>query len=178
MKATADHFTLLGTHLVQVDGDTVFLRSRGKMTLADMREILRVFTQVKREYGRLFALYDASRGDGIDLDARHLAANRPTADEYPDLQVAFGISFAQRVVLNMILRAHKALQNRPVRLHLFDKEQEARAYFGVEREKLRQAGWVYLEAFMGLRSRDVLPGTQDVQGTQFPEQTQNSCRKA
>lgn len=131
-------FEPLGKHLLRVEGDTVFLVARGSLTLDDMRTLLARYEGIKHEYGCLFVLYDARQGTGIDSDARQYAARRPARQQEADLQVAFGISFALRVLVNMMIRAQGALRSRAVNFYAFDKEIEARKFFAAEREKIRQ----------------------------------------
>ena len=138
MNEQDERFRPLGTHLIHVDGDTLFLVARGSVTMQDMQNLLNLTGNIKREHGCLFVLYDARRSTGIDADARKLIANHAAKVEQADLEVAFGISFALRVILTMVVRAQKVLQSRTVNLHLFEKESEGRAFFEVTREKIRQ----------------------------------------
>jgi len=138
MNAQDERFRPLGTHLLHVDCDTLLFIARGSVTIDDMREILDLCTDIKKKYGRLFVLYDARNGTGIDPDARKLAAHRTPTQVQADLEVAFGISFALRVILSMLVRAQKVLQNRTVNLHVFASENEGRAFFEATREKIRQ----------------------------------------
>src|SRR4051812_5243952 len=55
----ADEFRPCGDHWVRLEDDLVVLRVKGVVTLADMAEFMRLQAQVKRERGRVFALYDS-----------------------------------------------------------------------------------------------------------------------
>lgn len=138
MNESSYNFTPLGTHLIRVDGDSIHLITRGTLTLGDMRELLDHFARIKREHRRLFVLYDARKAIGVDPAARKLATTEHSEKADAMLQVIFGVSFALRVVLTMIVRAQKLLRNRDVGLHIFDTEAEARYFFDKEREKLRR----------------------------------------
>lgn len=130
-------FEPVGRHLIHLDGDTIFLIVRGPLTRPDVQELFAAFRRVQVEYGRLFIFYDAREAGGIEADARRYAATVPTTIQEADLQVVFGLSFGLRTVLNMVLRAQKLLHNRTANFHLFDTEENARAFFEAERERLR-----------------------------------------
>jgi hypothetical protein len=138
MSGQDKRFQPLGTHLIHVDGDTVFLIARGSVTIDDMQYLLDLTASVKRQHGCLFMVYDARKGTGIDADARQMVATRATTNEEADLEVAFGISFALRILLSMVVRAQKVLQNRSVNLHLFDTENEALTFLEKGRARIRQ----------------------------------------
>lgn len=133
------HAIPMGTHLVHLDGDTLVLIARGTLSFDDMKGLLDHFVRIKREHGRLFVLYDGVECTGIDADARKLASQLRSEDANANLRVAFGVPFTIRVLANMIIRAQKVLTNRDVRLHLFDHENEARAFFEKERDQIRRA---------------------------------------
>jgi hypothetical protein len=138
MNEQDERFAPLGRHLLRIDGDSVYMIGRGLVTRDDMRMLLEHFARIKQEYGRLFILYDARQCPGVDAEARKLAADQPTSKDEADLQVCFGMSFAIRVVLNMIVRAQKILRNRTVRFFMLENEKEALQFFESEREKIRQ----------------------------------------
>lgn len=127
----------LGKHRLHVEGDTVFFIAKGSLTLEDMRMLLVKFARIKQQHGCLFVLYDAREATGIDKDAREYAVKQPSHAQEADLQVAFGISFAVRVLLLMIIRAQKVLQNRAVTFHPFDDVVAARTFFEAERARIR-----------------------------------------
>lgn len=131
-------FERLGSHSYRIDGDTVYLVARGSLTLEDMRILLATYARIKRDHQCLFIFYDAREGTGIDKNAREYAASQPSSNQEANLQVAFGISFGLRVLINMMVRAQKALKRRVVEFHAFDAEAEARIFFEAERERIRQ----------------------------------------
>jgi hypothetical protein len=128
----------LGQRSIHVEGDTVVSTVRGTLTGEEMQQLLDNFVRIKREYGVLFVLYDGRHCTGVDAAARKLAASKPTANRDADLQVVFGISFAIRVILNMLIRAQKVLLNRDIAVHVFEKELDARAFFDTGRERIRR----------------------------------------
>jgi hypothetical protein len=133
-----DQFEPLGTHRIQIDGDTLVLVVRGTMTFDDMRRLLDHFAPIKREHGALFILYDGRQCTGMDLAARKLGSYGRPGDGEANLRVAFGLPFTVRVLLNMLLRAQKILFNRNVHVHVFEHEKEAWAFFKTERDKMRK----------------------------------------
>lgn len=138
MNEQHERVTTLGKHQLITDGDSVFVIARGTVTLDDMRGFLNHFARIKQEYGCLFTFYDGRQSAGIDAEARKLATDQPKSNKEADLQVIFGVSFTVRVVLNMIVRAQKVLQNRRVQLHVFATENEARTFFDTERNRIRK----------------------------------------
>lgn len=132
-----NHFSPLGTHLIQIDGDSVYFIARGDLKLDEMRTLLDLFPRLQAD-GPLFILYDARQCTGITADARRLAATQPTSAPAAELQVVFGLSFGVRVILKMLLRANQVLQNRPALFHTFDDETKARTFFESERVRIRQ----------------------------------------
>lgn len=137
MNPPEDRYEPLGTHLVHADGDTLRFIARGVLTGNDMRQILDLMERVRNEYGAVFIIHDSRRSTGLDSDARKLASSARTSNYETNLRVLFGVPFAMRVVLTMILHAHKLLGSRNVLVHVFDGEEEAWAFFEKERERLR-----------------------------------------
>lgn len=137
MNPPKDRCTPLGTHSLHIDGDTVILITDGLLTHADMKELLDHFVRIKQEKGLLFVLYDGRRCTGLDSAARKLGSISRKVEGDANLRVAFGVPFAIRIILAMLIRAQKVLLNRDVHVHLFDGEQEAYAFFETERTRIR-----------------------------------------
>lgn len=129
----------IGNHIIRVDGDSAEVTIRGLITYDDMYGWLEQFKRIKRAHGQLFTLYDGRESRGIEPRARKYAAVSKHDDADADLRVAFGFSFASRVMLTMVIRAHELVARRVVNVHLTDGEKEARATFEAERDKLRAA---------------------------------------
>lgn len=129
----------LGTHLIRIEGDSLEMTARGMLRGDDMREMFEHFVRIKREHGQLFVIYDGRESTGVDADARRVASQLRNEEANADCRVAFGISFTIRVILSMILRAQKVLSNRNINVHIFDGEEQARAFFDAERARLRAA---------------------------------------
>lgn len=138
MNEQDERATRLGGHLIRADGDTLFMTARGNLTREDMNGLLDHFVRITKEHGVLFVFYDARQSTGIDSGARDLVSRERSNDAVADLRVAFGLPFTVRVVLSMILRARRYLSNREVTVHLFDKEEEAYAFFEKERARIRR----------------------------------------
>lgn len=138
MKPPYEDFVPLGTHLLRIEGDSLYLIARGRVSVDDMRTLIELYDQITGEHGLLFTFYDGNGCTGIDPAARKLVAIERPVKREPDLQVAHGVSTAIRMVLNMLLRAQAFFGNRGVNLVLFDTENAARAFFEAEREKIRQ----------------------------------------
>ena len=138
MNEQDERFVPVGKHLLRIDDDSAYLIARDVLTADDMRVLLETFDRVAKESGGLFVLYDGTKCTGIDPAARKLAAlERPTQRE-ADLQVAFGVSFAIRIIVNMLIRAQALLRTRTVNLFILNSETEALAFFETEREKIRK----------------------------------------
>jgi len=127
----------LGTHLIRIDGDSLEVTARGMLRGDDMRELFEHFVRIKREHGQLFVIYDGRESTGVDAEARRVASQLRNEEANATFRVAFGVSFSTRVLLSMILRAQRVLSNRNINVHIFDDEQQARAFFATERAKFR-----------------------------------------
>lgn len=135
MNEVDEWITPLGTHSARIDGDRIYVTLRGKMTAEDIRGIFALAAQVRKKHPFAFFLYDARQASTIDPDARKSA---PREHDVPaDLRVIFGVSFASGVFLNMLIRAQKTLLNRDIRIHIFEREAEAREFFEQECARMR-----------------------------------------
>jgi hypothetical protein len=138
MNEQDGRFAPLGQHLIHIEGDTLVMVLRGVLTGEDGRQLLDHFARIKREHGALFVIYDGRQCTSIDAAARRLATHNRSNDGYEDVQVAFGVPYAIRVLVNMILRAQKLLVNRDVMFHIFASEKEARAFVDKERARIHR----------------------------------------
>lgn len=127
----------IGTHLVEVEGDSLEVTGRGMLTLEDLQRFLDLSSSIQREHGFVFLLYDGRQTTGVESGARKLVSRGNTNDWNNRLRVAFGLSFPVRVMFNVILRAQQLLLNREMRVHVFEHEAQARAFFKEERERIR-----------------------------------------
>jgi hypothetical protein len=134
-----DGFRPLGGHSAKIDGDLVFLRVKGVVNLADMKEFMRVQGEVKRKYGAVFVLYDSRENTGLDREARKYATDNAAPDHRATAAASFGAPFGMRVLVNMLNRAHEMLKVEGTRVHLFDTEAEARRHLDSERRRLQAA---------------------------------------
>lgn len=138
MKEVEENAIPLGTHLARIDGDRVFVQLRGKLTTDDIHRLFQLGVSVKRNNPHVFVLYDGKQGTGIDSDGRK-AVPREQREFVADLRVVYGLSFAARVILNMLVITQKALFNRDLHTHIFDDEKDARAFFEAESNRIRSA---------------------------------------
>lgn len=123
---------------VSVDGDLVFIRVRGSLSLPDFANIACINAQVKREQGVFFALYDATRMTGIDPEARKALKSSPQITEsMPAATAVFGASYTVQTLGNMIDRAMMALGRRTAGRRFFSTEALARAHLQKERLRLK-----------------------------------------
>lgn len=126
----------LGTHLARIDGDRVFIQLRGKLTVDDIQRLFQLGVSVKKTNPHVFVLYDGQRGTGIDPEGRK-SVPKEQRDFVADLRVVYGLSFAARIVLNMLVRTQKALFNRDLHTYVFDDEEDARDFFEKESNRIR-----------------------------------------
>lgn len=131
-----DDFRPLGGHKARIDGDLVFLRVKGVVTLTDMMEFMRVQVSVKREHGAVYMLYDSRENTGLDPAARKYATDHASEESRVTAAASFGAPFSMRVLVNMLNRAHEMLRVEGTRVQLFDTEAEARTYLEAERRRL------------------------------------------
>jgi len=132
-----DGFRPLGGHTARIDGDLVFLRVKGVVSLTDMMEFMRVQAEVKRKHGAVYVLYDSRENTGLDREARKYATDHAAPEYRVTAAASFGAPFGMRVLVNMLNRAHEMLRVEGTRVHLFDTEAEARAHLASERRRLQ-----------------------------------------
>ncbi|HRI67180.1 MAG TPA: STAS/SEC14 domain-containing protein [Polyangium sp.] len=135
--ADSDFASPTATLRVRIEENMVFIRVAGSMTLADFMALSEIYQQLRRERGRFFALFDATRMDGIDREARRALGNKKQlTDILPAVTAIFGASFAVRTIGNMIDRARTGLGRTTTVRRFFDTEAQARAYIAQERARL------------------------------------------
>lgn len=133
-----DDFRPLGAHSYRIEGDVLFFRMKGVVSLADMCEILRLTAEVKEANGAVFTLYDSRENTGLDPAARKYATDHGSEKTHVVAAASFGAPFAMRVVVNMLNRANGILhKSRATPTMLFNTEAEARAYLLAARERER-----------------------------------------
>lgn len=128
----------LGKHLIRMEGDTLFMVTRGVVTGDEMVELFGRFDTIRREHGMLFVLFDSRLNTGLEPQARKFALEQTDAGRGADLQVLFGAPFGVRVIINMILSALKLLGKKSASVYMMGTESEARAFFEQERERVRR----------------------------------------
>lgn len=134
---SGDGFVLMGDTLeVRVEEDLVFVRNHRVMTLRDLHLVTDVYQEVRARHGRLLALYDSSRSEGIDREARRALTATVDARAEADATAIFGASFAIRTLSNMIDRAIVGLGRPSIGIKLFASEAEARAHLNQARERI------------------------------------------
>ena len=126
------------TEVFETDPDSVFVIGGSELTDDDMRKIFGLVTQLKAQNEVVFVLFDGRKTQSITPGARKVLAEQKSSEWHTRVRVAFGFSFAMSVVANMILRAQKLLSRKEMHVHFFEREEEARAFFLAERERVRQ----------------------------------------
>lgn len=121
---------------VKVDGDLIYIRVQGLVTLNDLHGIIEIYRQVNMQHGRFFVLYDATRSEGIDRPARKALSAMPANNVQPIVTAAFGASFALRTLANMVDRAMVGLGRKSSGITFFSTEQQALAHIDEQRQRL------------------------------------------
>jgi len=132
-----DDFRPLGAHSYRIEGDLLFFRMKGVVSLADMIEILRLTAEVKMANGAVFTLYDSRENTGLEPAARKYATDHGSEKTQVAASASFGAPFAMRVVVNMLNRANGLLHKTSIPTMLFNTEAEARAYLQAAREEVQ-----------------------------------------
>lgn len=91
----------------------------------------------ERDKDYIFLLADIAGMGAMPVDARK-AASRPEATQRLRAFAVYGATFAQRVVLVLVIRAFSLLKGGdPVHIGAFDTEAEARAWLAERREAIQ-----------------------------------------
>ena len=138
MNETDQGLVPIGKHLVRFDGDSVHFLSRGVLNLDEFKMLLEHYARIRREHGMLFVFFDSRKSAGMDPSVRNFNPGIDRSHYIADLQVAFGASFALRVILSMMNRANDLLRRKVTPIQIFENEPEAWAFFQKERERLRK----------------------------------------
>jgi len=133
-----DGFTSIGdTVRVGVEGDLVYVRNYGTMTLVDLHAVIDVYKRVHREHGSLFVMFDCRYTEGMERAARKALSDLQSKEGIVNVTALFGAPFAIRTLANMMDRALVALGKRSTAIKFFETEAETRLYLQKERERLK-----------------------------------------
>lgn len=134
---TDDTFVPLADTLhVRVDGDVVRVRNHRSMTLRDFNALMDVYARVRAEHGMLFALFDCSRAEGVEREARMAMTAKQSTAPVADATAIFGASFAICTVVNMMERARILLGGVATGMKFFESEARAMAHINEQRRRI------------------------------------------
>lgn len=141
MNMADDGFTLVADAAhIRIDGDLVYLRIRGVMTLRDLNAMIEIYQGLYAQHDRLFAVYDVTQSEGIDRAGRKALSASRAMSLRPTATAIFGASFAMRTMASMIERALVGLGRPPTGMKFFETEALALAYIDEQRRRLLNPG--------------------------------------
>lgn len=129
----------IGRHSVHAegDGDTVILRMRGKVALAELQACLRFIERCCDEKGLVFVLVDHSEVGETGPEVRRELATWARTRRCSGIAVC-GASLGMRVVSGLLVRGIARIYDRPdliERVGFFRTEAEARAFLAEVRAR-------------------------------------------
>ncbi len=138
MNENDDDLIPIGKHRIRIDGDSVYFLSRGILTFEEFKLLMQHYARIRSEYGMLFVFFDSRGSTGMEPSVRNFNPHDDRKLYVADLQVAFGGSFALRVMLTMMNRANNILRRHRTPIQMFEQEDEAWQFFQNERERIRK----------------------------------------
>ena len=128
----------LGTHLLRVVDDLMFMQVRGALELSDMQALVQIGAQQISRYGYFLSVVDGTLGTTMTPAARRYNAQwmRENQDALGSSMV-YGASRIARAIITMIDRATTLLSMRPSTSHFVANEAEALEFAARERQRLR-----------------------------------------
>lgn len=126
-----------GIHSIRVVEDTVEVRQRGIMNLAEALEYFNWVEAVTASHGYSLCLFDQNQAAGITPEARNFIGQRAKELDSPTAMAAFGGSLAMRTVGWLMIRAINMIRRPPILMGFFSMESDARAYLSIHRNEFR-----------------------------------------
>lgn len=128
----------LGTHLVRVIEDALFLQVHGILHVSDLRELTGIGLGIVVHYGYYLSIVDATLGTTMTAEARRFNAQWMRENPHAvGVSVVYGASLVVRTVITMIIRATTLLSMRPAAAHFVADEAAVLECAAVERQRLR-----------------------------------------
>lgn len=123
---------------VRIDGDLIFIRTRGALVPEAATQIIASYQQLTEEQGRYFMLADMSEVGAVPAAQRRQLVVGTRA--YPPLAAAFyGGSLATRAMNALLISALNLLSGQRHNLATFQCEEQARQWLATERQRLAGA---------------------------------------
>lgn len=125
----------LGTHLARVEGDILFLRFVGDLSLAHTRAITVLQEQIIARHGHVFAITDLREGGAFSPEGRRFLGE--WNKKFSVAGVAqYGGSLVARVAATLMLGAIRALGGHVPEMKYVNGEEEGRAWIAEKRRSL------------------------------------------
>lgn len=124
---------------VRIEGDLLFVRTRGELVAEAATQIIATYQQLIKEQGRYFMLADMSEAGSVPPALRRQLIVGTRA--YPPQAAAFyGGSIATRAMNALLISALNLLSGQRHNLASFHSEDQARSWLTAERQRLSSTG--------------------------------------
>jgi hypothetical protein len=123
-----------GRHRVEVDGDLLTLRLRGRVSQSEAVEFHAMLAQLLSERGRCFLLVDLRELESIDPGARRHVGEWNRSHQIT-AGAAFGANFAVRALMSLFLGAIKLMASDAPEIHMARDEADARRWLDARRAR-------------------------------------------
>lgn len=127
----------IGSHLLRVDGDTIYMKFKGVLALEEARQMLTRCDAVCRQHGWIFMVADMTHAQPVPQDARKLFATWPLQGHYAI--AAYGISSPIRAIMQLVRAARRLLGKQGIDSHVVADEAAARQWVAERRRTLQAA---------------------------------------
>ena len=130
-------FRPLGRHLVRIEGDTIWVRYHGSVTVAELAELFELFDSVYQEYGYAMCLGDATHSGIPSAEARRYQADRLRLRVFPSYTALYGANPVVSAIASLTQRAIEMVTKKPTPLSFHRSEAAARERLERERPQLQ-----------------------------------------
>lgn len=135
-----DSLRPLGRHLVRLEGDIIWIRQSGALSLDEMVSLFELFENLYERYGYAMCLGDATHAENPSAEVRRYLAERLKQRIYPSHSALFGASAVVRTLTTLTQRAIELVTRKSAPYSFHKDEAAARERLERERPLLQAKG--------------------------------------
>ena len=123
-----------------IEGDIVYMRSKGTTTLDDLKRMFAICQQVCDEYGYALVLADSRIGGKSSPEARKYQTDMLRKRIFPSHTAMYGGNLVARTAVILVMRAVELVTGTKVPVDLCEDEASARKVLDEARARFRAQG--------------------------------------